>query len=219
MMLIAPVELKTSLECHPHNLAQVGPFPLSSKSTAHPSWILRYRRLWSLPWQLKILFIRSVLTPKVVSGVKNGSVNISCTHSLWAPHPDQVRNLSLLIQCRRILARPVFPPSRLLHWAIEGLPTGDLAGHRKKLLINHLSSSPPSFFLHRLHPYLESLDISFPHQVLLLSILSLRHAVSSNILHTLQVMFFTKGLYLILNEWFIHKTELVFTFDQHFEKT
>ena len=46
------------------------------------------------------------------SDVKNVSVNISCTHSLWAPHPDQVRNLSLLIQCRRILARPVFPLSQ-----------------------------------------------------------------------------------------------------------
>ena len=87
--------------------------------------------------------IYSISSPKVISGVKNDSVNISCTHSLWAPHPDQVRNLSLLIQCRRILARPVFPPTHLLHWAIEGLPTGDLAGHRKKLLINHL-------LLHRL---------------------------------------------------------------------
>ena len=71
--------------------------------------------------------------------------SISHAHILSGPpHPGQVRNLSLLIQCRRILARPVFPPTHLLHWAIEGLPTGDLAGHRKKLLINHLLLLPPS---------------------------------------------------------------------------
>ena len=55
-----------------------------------------------------------------------------------------MRNLILLIQSLRILAlRPLFTPSHLLHWPIEGLPTADLPGHRKKLLINHL-------LLHRL---------------------------------------------------------------------
>ena len=68
-------------------------------------------------------------------------------HQRTSGHPCQMRNLILLIQSLRILAlRLLFTPSHLFHWPIEGLPTADLPGHRKKLLINQplLPSSPPT---------------------------------------------------------------------------
>ena len=135
------------------------------------------------------------------SDVKIVSVNISCTHPLWALPPRPSEKFELVNSMPTHSCSSSFSPQP----ATSSI--GPLKGCRQATwpVTVRNSSLITSFFTAFLLPsssssYLESLDISFPHPVLLLLILSLHHVVSSTDPYTPHMMFSTKGLHLILNE-------------------